>query len=150
MKIKRAPAIWQRGVRTAQPRTIEELLERVVVCPSGCWLWAGGDSGTDRERRGSNYGRILRPGTRNAMAAHRYVYETFIGPIPPGMQVDHICGRWHRDPWLGRRCVRPEHLEVVTCAENTARSKAAIVTGGAVVAPRMIYSDPLMEAFDEL
>ena len=77
--------------RTRQPTTIEELLDKVVVCMSGCWIWTGGDSG--EHGRGAHYGRILRPGTRNAMAAHRYVYERFSdkGPIPPGWHVDHVC-----------------------------------------------------------
>lgn len=107
--------------RTRQPTTIEELLDRVVVCPSGCWMWAGGLSSDDREERGSGYGRILRPGTRRMMAAHRYVYETFVGPIAAGHHVDHCCARWSTDRWLSRRCVRPEHLEVVTVGVNMQR-----------------------------
>ena len=111
---------WWHGVgrgRSAQPKTIDELLDRCVVCPSGCWLFIGGDSG-------NGYGRILRPGTRNAMAAHRYVHEQFIGPIPPGFDVDHLCAGWVDQIahlFITRRCVRPEHLEAVTAAENQRR-----------------------------
>lgn len=94
-----------------QPRTIEELLDKVVVCMSGCWIWAGGDSGS--EGRGAHYGRILRPGTRNAMGAHRYVFETFVGPIPCGYHVDHKCHSWGWHPTAHRRCVNPDHLEAV-------------------------------------
>jgi len=104
--------------RPRQPQTIEELLDRVVVAPNGCWIWAGGDSGDDRSKTGSGYGRILRPGTRNAMAAHRYVYETFVGRIPFGHQIDHVCARWSLDPWINRRCVNPAHLETVTHKVN--------------------------------
>lgn len=95
--------------RSRQPTTLEELLDRVVVCPSGCWLWAGGDDGSGR----GAYGRILRPGTRRVMPAHRYVHETFIGPIPFGYDVDHICAKWTYDPLLTHRCVNPDHLQAI-------------------------------------
>ncbi|MGE3990343.1 HNH endonuclease signature motif containing protein [Pseudorhodoplanes sp.] len=100
---------------------ILDLLSRVVVCPSGCYLWTGGNSGTDRAVRGSNYPRCNRPGTRTAMAAHRRVFELFNGPIPDGFTVDHVCAEWVADPWLSRLCVRPEHLEAISGAENTRR-----------------------------
>jgi hypothetical protein len=110
--------IWHRpGVRPKQPTTILELLDRVVVCPSGCWLFIGGESG-------NGYGRILRPGTRNAMAAHRYVFQTFKGEIPPGWHVDHLCRGWACDDAAAfrcRRCVNPEHLEAVPYLVNYAR-----------------------------
>jgi len=109
--------------RTRQPQTIDELLDRVVVCMSGCWIWTGGDSGA--EGRGAHYGRILRPGTRNAMAAHRYVYQTFVGPIPPGYQVDHRCHAWGWHPYAHRRCVNPDHLEAVSPAANQVRKHEA-------------------------
>lgn len=95
------------------------MLDRVIVCASGCWIWTGGDSGS--EGRGAHYGRILRPGTRNAMAAHRYVYETFKGPIPRGFHVDHICHRWGWHPFAHRRCVNPDHLEAIPPVENMQR-----------------------------
>lgn len=48
--------------------------------------------------------------------AHRWAYETFVGPIPDGHQVDHVC--------RVTLCVRPheEHLEAVTPGENVRRS----------------------------
>jgi hypothetical protein len=45
--------------------------------------------------------------------AHRVVYEILVGPIPSGLQLDHICSV----PW----CVNPDHLEPVTAKENTRR-----------------------------
>jgi hypothetical protein len=50
-----------------------------------------------------------------ALYAHRVAYGLMVGPIPKGMQLDHIC----RD----RRCVNPAHLEPVTLAENLARGE---------------------------
>jgi hypothetical protein len=55
------------------------------------------------------------------MAAHRRVVELFKGPIPEGFTVDHLCAAWVADPWLSRLCVRLEHLEVISSAENTRR-----------------------------
>jgi len=45
--------------------------------------------------------------------AHRFAYELLVGPIPEGMDLDHVCGV--------RLCVWPEHLEPVTHAENLRR-----------------------------
>jgi hypothetical protein len=48
---------------------------------------------------------------------HRWFYEQANGPIPDGLELDHLC----RNP----RCCNPAHLEAVTHAENMARGKAA-------------------------
>lgn len=101
--------------RRRQPQTIEELLEpdRVWVTPCGCWLWLGGDDGKGDYQGLGAYGRILRPGTRRVMQAHRFVYETFVGPIPFGYDVDHICAKWQPDPRVSRKCVNPAHLQAI-------------------------------------
>ena len=49
--------------------------------------------------------------------AHRVSYEAAHGPIPPGMVLDHLC--------RVRNCVRVEHLELVTYAENSRRGRSA-------------------------
>ena len=145
--------VWHRaGIALKQPTTIEDLLDRVVVSPCGCWLYAGGDSG-------NGYARILRPGTRNAMAAHRYVYLTFKGEIPPGWHVDHLCRRWHCDApehaLIVRRCVNPDHLEAVPHRVNYARRDQA---NGLYVAPERLdvatlvrrgYRDDFAEAAEQ-
>lgn len=50
--------------------------------------------------------------------AHRFSYERAVGPIPAGLQIDHLC--------RVRACVNPAHLEPVTCGENVRRSWAAM------------------------
>lgn len=67
-----------------------------------CWMWLG---------RVDNWGYGRGYVARGSQpAAHRMVYEMEIGPIPPLMLVDHTC--------RARLCVRPEHLRVVTDAQN--------------------------------
>lgn len=85
--------------------TIVAKLERLSMPEpnSGCWLWLGGVT-----RAG--YGQIS---VRHNRAAHRVSYETFIGPIPAGLVIDHKCRT--------RSCINPLHLEPVTPTENTRR-----------------------------
>lgn len=81
------------------------LLSKTVVDESGCWLWTAAIDA-------NGYGMLGVPDRTNR--AHRLVYELRVGPIPEGLQLDHLC--------RVRRCVNPEHLEPVTSHENTRRS----------------------------
>lgn len=69
-----------------------------------CWLWTASGNG-----RG--YGKFHVDGTLRY--AHRWVYEQLVGPVPAGLELDHLC----RVP----ACVNPDHLEPVTHAENMRR-----------------------------
>lgn len=66
----------------------------------GCWYWSGA-------KHHKGYGNL-----RGRMA-HRISYEQFIGPIPKGLQLDHLCE--------AKNCVNPFHLEPVTNQENKLR-----------------------------
>lgn len=66
-----------------------------------CWLWNG-----PRNARG--YG--LTPAKHGSKLAHRLIYELLVGPVPPGMELDHLCRQ--------RGCVNPNHLKVCTHFEN--------------------------------
>jgi hypothetical protein len=48
-----------------------------------------------------------------SMGAYRHAWETHVGPIPAGMEIDHLC--------CNRACVNVKHLEPVTGYENKRR-----------------------------
>lgn len=68
-----------------------------------CWVWTAAKT--------AGYGRFWQDG--KMLNAHRVAYEMLVGPIPDGLQLDHLC--------RNRACVRPDHLEVVTQQENISR-----------------------------
>jgi hypothetical protein len=70
-----------------------------------CWLW------TAQTHSGYGYFNV---GHEHKVRAHRWSYERFVGPIPDGLTLDHLCHN--------RACVRPDHLEPVTVQENLRRS----------------------------
>ncbi len=82
--------------------TIERFRKKYVVNLEGCWLWTGSVGKT-------GYGRLGGPGT----SAHRRSYMMAVGPIPDGLELDHLC--------RVRCCVNPDHLEPVTHQENVRR-----------------------------
>lgn len=82
--------------------------------PKGdCWEWEGG---TNLQ----GYGQVSAPGVKSAQSTgriipvHRLAYRLFKGPIPRGMEIDHLC--------RNRLCCNPSHLEAVTRTENIRRS----------------------------
>lgn len=88
----------------------ERLMAYVERTDAGCWRWTGrlssaGYGETSGERHGV---KVL---------AHRVSYETFVGPIPDGLHIDHLC--------RNRACINPEHLEPVTLQENLRRGREA-------------------------
>jgi len=94
--------------------TRDELFLLKVYKTDGCWLWTG-----KIDKRGKGYGVFTyrENGKPKSVGAHRYAYELWVGPIPPGLTIDHIwpiCQNTH--------CVRaPGHLEPVTPAEQNRR-----------------------------
>lgn len=99
-------------VRRAKQPLAERLLSRVKETASGCWEWQG-------YTRQDGYARVTirpTPTTQETHLAHRLAYETWVGPIPEGLVIDHVC--------RNRACINPSHLEVVTQATNNQRGMA--------------------------
>ena len=79
------------------------------VQKDGCWIWAGAKSG-------AGYGLVRGPRPlRKVSVAHRLSYEYHIGPIPIGMEIDHLCRH--------KACVNPDHLQPVPHRVNIQRAK---------------------------
>jgi len=72
--------------------------------PDECWEWQGSTNKNGYGITGLSGKNVL---------AHRAVYLEMVGPIPEGMQLDHLCAN--------RICVNPNHLEPVTSHENQVR-----------------------------
>ena len=77
-----------------------------VDTSGSCWLWRA-------QRNPKGYGRFDIGGT--PAYAHRVAYELINGPIPDGLEVDHLC--WNPS------CVNPEHLRAVSPQTNQLNRK---------------------------
>lgn len=89
-------------------KPLHDRLEAKLTPEGDCRIFTGAVAN-------SGYGRI---GFGNrTLQAHRAAYEVFVGPIPVGAHIDHLC--------RNRLCCNPEHLEVVTQSENNRRAGIA-------------------------
>lgn len=79
----------------------------------GCWLF-------QERTTGGGYAQFF--AKRKMHGAHRWSYLEFVGPIPEGYVVDHLC--------KVKNCVRPDHLEAVTAEENQRRRRLTVCWRG--------------------
>lgn len=83
-------------------RPAEERFWEKVDAHGDCWEWLGSATPT-------GYGTFF-PTRNTPVRAYRYAWESLVGPIPPGMTIDHQCNN--------PRCVNPDHLRVMSLGEN--------------------------------
>lgn len=76
-----------------------------------CWTWTGCINS-------KGYGCVGVNG--KSQLTHRVSYTLLIGPIPDGLQIDHLC--------TNKRCCNPAHLEAVTGKVNAGRTWTATKT----------------------
>lgn len=90
---------------------IDRVLRLVKKTEAGCWEWQG-------KTNNNGYGQIGAGGKYGAdLLVHRVTYEHFVGPIAPGLDIDHKC--------RNRLCCNPstDHLEAVTRLVNLLRGE---------------------------
>lgn len=117
------------GTKPFELRPVEERFwEKVNKDASGgCWEWIASVTANGYGQFAVSKTEVARP--------HRWAYEALVGPIPEGLQLDHLC--------RNRRCVNPAHLEPVTARENTLRGETRAAANAAKT------HCPLGHAYDE-
>ena len=79
------------------------ILDNITIpIGQGCWEWTGG------LQRTHGYGVVSV--NNKSMGAHRLSYELFVGPIPIGKQINHLCNN--------KKCVAPTHIIPCSPREN--------------------------------
>ena len=81
-----------------------------VDASGDCWEWNGGVGS-------AGYGVFYigrENGRKRFEGAHRFAWQTLVGPITDGLTIDHLC--------KNKTCVNPDHMELVTLAENSRRN----------------------------
>lgn len=94
--------------------------ESKTVRGDGCWTWTGA------HYKNSGYAMFAMrdlDGKWRPTVGHRVAYQIHRGPIPDGLQLDHLC--------RNRGCVNPDHLEAVEQRVNIARGVGQSVLNAA-------------------
>lgn len=87
---------------------LERFWRYIDMQPNGCWQWTGAIDKDGYGHFGPEHGKRVR--------AHRWAYEKYVGPIPAGLTLDHLCNR--------PGCVNPGHLIPATVGANMLRGSS--------------------------
>jgi hypothetical protein len=95
-------------VKNIRPTSAEESFALSAEWSGECLVW-------NKTRNVWGYGTLMI--NRKHVMAHRYAWERANGPIPDGLQVDHLC--WNR------ACVNVKHLRLATRSQNQQNRRGA-------------------------
>ena len=118
-----AQSLATAAASVANSSSTVEKFDKYVAKGDSCWEWGG-------YRHGNGYGAIWHEGKQ--VLVHRWSYEHFVGPIPDGLTIDHLC--------RNRACVNPAHMEPVTSRENTRRAMRTHCINGHEFTPENTYT----------
>jgi len=109
----------------AGKRRTKTIKEMVTIDPeTGCWNW--------NLHCGQNgYGVIWFEGKNRYV--HRVSNQLYVGPIPDGMTIDHLC--------RNKQCANPDHMEAVTVAVNCQRRSGTKLSPESVRKIRALIGD---------
>lgn len=91
----------------------------LYVSPSGCWE-------STLRKNACGYVQVNFSSFKKQPGLHRYVFQSFFGPVDRELVLDHKC--------RNRACCNPNHLRVVTKGVNTMENSLSL---GAIYKPRM-------------
>jgi hypothetical protein len=96
---------YHKDLEETDSNTIDRFNKKYSIDSNGCHIWIG-------SKTHDNYGQFWYK--KRLWLAHRAAYEIWVGKIPEGMTIDHICEN--------TLCVNPNHLQVMTLKENILKS----------------------------
>lgn len=100
------------GIMSLMKPDQQYIRDRSFVAPDTCWIW---ERSVNDARGGYGMASWKDQGLHRIQSAHKLAYELFRGPVPRGLELDHVVCQQ-------KVCCNPHHLEIVTPAENQRRN----------------------------
>ena len=120
--------------RQAIPATLSELYQRAVLVPlSGCLIWSGRMNQSGYGQIGISRNHAAELGIGQTILVHRLAWDLANGPVPDGLQLDHLC--------RNRSCINVAHLELVTPSQNVRRGDGPVLSALRLQARRALQRE---------